>query len=196
MQKSNGARALLTSGHCQHRTSSPWRAGLSDRVVGNEGPRSTATDSMTLEGQSYNPTVYVDGWTSTLGLPVHSWSDPVLGEVICEDGAFSGQVCGPVVDEVGMTVDYGFGAVGPGFTATLPTTSHASAGEGDSGGPAYNQAGRGSGQVKLRGMIAARNYNSQYVAPCVGVTGRECSRKNYHVNVNAINSALGVTPVT
>lgn len=196
VRKSNGATGLLTSGHCQHTTSSPWYAGLSDRVVGNEGPRSTATDSMTLEGQAYNPTVYVDGWDSTLGLPVHSWSDVVMGEVICEDGAFSGQVCGPVVDQVGFSVDYGYGTVGPGFTATLPATTLASAGEGDSGGPAYNQAGRGSGQIKLRGMIEALNNNAQYLAPCVGITDRTCSRKNFHVNVNAVNSALGVVPVT
>jgi hypothetical protein len=196
VRKSDGSIAVVTAGHCQHRTSSPWYAGFSDRVVGNEGPKSTATDSMTLEGQTYNPAVYVDGWDSTAGLPVHSWSDAVLGEIICEDGAFSGQVCGSVVDEVGLFIDYGFGTVGPGFTATQPSTSLASAGQGDSGGPAYNQAGRGAGQIKLRGMIDAQNTNAQYIAPCVGIGDRQCSRKQFHATVNAINSALSVTPVT
>lgn len=118
MTTSIGQQAISTAEHCREPgAGSAWGdPGLND-VYGYESRSDIATDSMLLLGQgiTYGPVVYNGGWTSGSGYYVKGWSDPFLGDVTCDSGGLSGEVCGARVNATDTFID----GTGPGYTSPM-----------------------------------------------------------------------------
>ncbi|MFK0249710.1 hypothetical protein ACIQUM_33845 [Amycolatopsis azurea] len=194
MTTSIGQQAISTAEHCREPgTGSAWGdPGLND-VYGYESRSDIATDSMLLLGQgiTYGPVVYNGGWTSGSGYYVKGWSDPFLGDVTCDSGGLSGEVCGARVNATDTFID----GTGPGYiTDDSGAHDYGSAGEGDSGGPNYNF---GTGGVIAAGEIVAGLLSSEVkCSPGAVPAGRDCYYVIFHSNIQAINDALLAHPMT
>lgn len=104
--------------------------------------------------------------------PIRGAVSSSIGMSMCYSGSRSGTVCGNVIDQVNVSACYGGGL--PCFY-NLALTNQAvgipSAGQGDSGGPAYFVGGPSNG-IYAAGLISGiTNYSNA----CTGDTGRSCS---------------------
>ncbi|WP_253837950.1 S1 family peptidase [Actinokineospora globicatena] len=192
----DGRKGAVTAAHCHKDGNSVWEAGLNSTTYGAEVRISQSTDSMLLTGQAYDDSTYIDAWDSPYGVDVQGWRSPILGEYICDNGAFSGMVCENVlVWDVDQIIDLGGGNVVHSVFTTTTGPRFGSAGEGDSGGAAitFTQAG-GEDRALILGEIIAI-WTEAISDVCHGVQDRLCGLFVDHVDVNAINSALNVTPM-
>ncbi|MFD8494839.1 hypothetical protein [Amycolatopsis sp. NPDC059657] len=176
---------------------STWTTVLGEDIYGFESRRDTQTDSMLLLGQglTYGPLVYGGDWKSGFGYPVNDWSDPFIGEYVCDSGAYSGEVCPTRVAATDSFINGSDGGTGPGYvTENSSIDYHGSAGEGDSGGASFTVRGDA---VIATGMIVAGYIDSQ--APCspgAMEMPRLCFHTVFHNNIEAVADALDVTPMT
>lgn len=111
---------------------------------------SGATSFSDLEWQNnlpYNPPTSFNGYSN----PQQSFSHSVLGENVCTEGAYDGQVCNSVVDYANVTAHFSNGSIR--YHAYRATASVINGGHGDSGGAVVSLPGH----VNVEGVIDAGN---------------------------------------
>lgn len=181
-----GGEGILSAAHCG---GGQWTTPPNNNEpVGTVTRLHNPTDSMMLFGRTYAPAVYNDVWTSNSGLNVNGYIDPIIGDVTCDSGALSGEVCDARV----VGINYFIGGIGPGYlTDVSGTHGYGSAGEGDSGGPNYSQGGF----LYAQGLIVAGLESSQADCPPGSIpdTSRLCYYVIFHSNIEEVASALDVT---
>lgn len=201
-----GEAVTVTAQHCQ---GGPWynsdgqtgsndaRAiGVGPQLVGNRYGEYVKIDAMDLHGGfSYGPYIYVGGTRSSSSLPVIYYSSPPRTQRVCEDGALSGETCNIEITGINMISN---GGRGPGFFTKWDGDGYASAGSGDSGGPAEtHMVVNGKTVAQLNGIITEADNSTG--RPCRGYVGRGCYALIFNSKIggdDGIDATLNLTPVT
>lgn len=168
-------------------------------TVGTSGYYNLGTDTMVI----YNPTygnfassVYINGWNSSVAQTVSSKADPVLNELVCADGGYTGEVCGATVTEVNYT-DSRY--VGPGYLAVLYGGATFAA-PGDSGSPGYAKDANGNiiaGGILSSALESYKTYCLTYPYGNPGDTDQyHCYFGAFFVYQGAVEDNLYVTILT
>lgn len=133
--------------------------------------------------------IYVGTHASTQTGGIAGSASPVLGELQCVSGSFSGAWCSNRVDHVNY-YDTDLGMGGP-MHVTTQTSGLAAAGNGDSGGPNYSL---GTNTRTAKGIISAIAINSNE-RPCRGeptTKTRVCSHIVFHTTLQPFINAFGL----
>lgn len=192
-RNSDGASVLITAAHCGAGT---WSTPTGRTIgISSASTRNQSIDGMYIvTNEASGNRIYRGSFTTADSIPVRGSSDVVLlGNQVCVGGSYSGQVCTLLVTATNQFVNLqGFGTVGPGTIAEEWNRQGAS-GEGDSGGPAYGYADRGS-RVSAKGIITGGDPSAP--AACTGVpagSGRSCSWRIFYVNIGPTLNSFGLT---
>lgn len=148
-QMATGSIVGVSALHCG--SGNNWTT-LTGTTVGTSGYYNLGTDTMVIYNPTYGnfaPAVYVGAWNSSVTQSVWSKADPVLHELVCADGGYTGEVCGAEVTDVNYT-DSRY--VGPGYLAVLFGGATFVA-PGDSGSASY--ARDASGHIVAGGILSS-----------------------------------------
>jgi hypothetical protein len=193
-----GNEVISTAAHCSTAGSdSSWWDPRETKIYGFESRRDFATDSMFLvidpnQTDKAQPVVYRGGWQSGEGVGVEDWFDPLLGELTCDSGGLSGEVCGARVNATDTFLSNG---VGPGYiTDDSGANSFGSSGGGDSGGPNYTY-NTGSTVIASGEIVAGYVPSETGCSPdAVPAPDRPCYFTVFHTNIEATSAALLARP--
>ena len=143
----NGAPAMLTAAHCGgvggYWYNGPTTTGA-HRYMGQMVYSDGGTDVAAIGVSSYSTWINV-GYdpTAPTQINVGSWASPIVGQYLCQSGAYTGERCGLYVVDTFQYVCRSYflwwctSWQGPladvvGYSASTPVVGH-----GDSGGPVY-----------------------------------------------------------
>lgn len=198
-RNSDGKKVIITARHCN---GSKFYVPGSSALFGTTG----ATSSEKLDvryllpesGKTYGSTTYFRDWKSgEIRFRKNSGSDPTIDREVWASGAFSGHSRLKVVAVNTFDPD----GWGPGFL-TRSVSGEPTVGHGDSGGPVFSY--HSDKEYTPRGMIDGVGFyflggTKKKVfwdqVPCSqgAQGGRTCSHIAFHINIDAIESALGIT---
>jgi hypothetical protein len=189
-QNSAGQTFLLTAGHCGP-DGDVWETPIQHLLIGTTARDITNFADTEIISAPAEPYLYNGGPDPTgqgIGeslAGVSSVAAPVIGELICQQGAFSGPRCNIEVNTFGFIspsgtsgtfLEYGASTTDGGYQGSFEAI-----GQGDSGGPVITLGPPGF--LVAIGTNSAQNPNTP--TPCVGVIipGRECSSTMYFENI-------------
>lgn len=174
----NTRQVMVTAWHCG--PGDHWETTALTRV-GLSGSGSESVDAMAIRNKEYGRFSYVGQFDSQTGRYVSNHGNPQEGQMLCVEGAFSGELCNA---EVTSANRFYFGT-GPGF---FMQHDDSIAGTGDSGAPTVRR--RPDGNLGLRGLLSqgVRGWEST----CRGfpAPGRICFKQVFAVNQGAIANQL------
>jgi hypothetical protein len=164
VRKSNNQPVMLTAAHCGD-VGTVFRNGPRNdgtfKTVGTTVISDVDADVAAIAVSSTDNKINVGSVLAPKQLPITGgWASPVVGQLLCQSGSFTGEVCGlKVVDTDVDNCDLWFifcldwrgplsdviNTAGPSFIA---------AGHGDSGGPVYRRNAANTG-VTAEGLISS-----------------------------------------
>lgn len=188
----NDLDVMISANHCDlvsEPIGSEWANGDGSRFVGRTTHADEELDTMLLTGADYESAAYVGPFDSNQGAPVQRVSRNVVGAILCNSGALTGEVCGNETVAVDrferIDVDGGAFIYGPGFS-TVNLDGLASQGEGDSGGPVVRPApdveNRKHWALNGHGIISAGSSDAE----CQGVPDRACGTETFAIDLPTI----------
>lgn len=199
---------LLTAGHCDV-AGKTWLNGYSTTSVSigsgttiGAGASNALQTSANLDAQllpvatatGVVPSVWTGSYPQNSITQLLGNTSPVVGTVICNDGAFEGTICGAPVSQVNTCVnnqslDYGGTANFCSLDVASLPTGQVLTGQGDSGGPDYVA---GPGGVFAAGLNSLENDDG---LACPAFTNRNnvCSSTSYFTTTTAILAHYGAT---
>lgn len=185
----DGNPKMLTANHCTRTAAAAGGvSGVNSYLTGNGaliGQSSSIVASghdvqaINPDGGAYTGQIWVGGCcanTSKYSI-TGGTGFMAIDEIVCVSGAFSGSQCG-TVRATSASYDYCATDGAPCATASNQVAigdDEALAGQGDSGGPAYQTSGTGT--VNVAGMIGAGN--GAHPATCLGLGNRNCYSRIY-----------------
>lgn len=192
VSNATGADKLLTAAHCGE-TGSSYTNAAGD-PIGNVESRSVASDSevVSLVGTGTTQArVWIGDSIQTesnqYGLDVIGSSATLVGDWLCDSGAYSGTICDIRATKTGMTVCLGgFGCVNNAVEA-LHQGGYSAGGNGDSGGPVFGVQQPGD-KLIARGTLTAISIAPADLRQCSGVpagNGRQCSQRIIFPDITA-----------
>lgn len=194
-------RGMLTAKHCGQNEDWETPAG---QYVGNSNGNVTHSDitglmwpTTTTPGfPGFSGRVYIGPYTSSSMAGITGSGYPILDELQCMSGSYSGTVCNNRVIQRNYYDDDLNG--GP-MHVTRHTAGDAAAGNGDSGGANYLFDSSASSR-RARGVITAISIAAQDVRDCRGVPSdppdRTCSRVVLSTSVQNYLAATGLRVIT
>lgn len=192
---------MIFAAHCGE-LQSPWFVASQTYMFpyGEVVARGSANDGAVIEVESPMPLIWVGDYDSNVATPINGTSAAVINQELCYSGSYSGLVCGNIVE----VVDFTYSVVGlPGLVGFLAEhiAGIPSAGNGDSGGPAYQLVSTSDGfEHHAVGVLSAIPQNSPPV--CVGVPGsplpggRKCNSTVVSAEVVDVENELGWSVMT
>jgi hypothetical protein len=166
VRTSDNQPVMLTAAHCGD-VGTVFKNGPRDdgtlKTVGTTVFSDADTDVAAIAVSSTNNKINVGSVLAPKQLPITGgWASPVVGQLLCQSGSFTGEVCGlKVVDTDVQNCDWWwlFGICldwrGP-LTDVINTagSSFIAAGHGDSGGPVYRRNAANTG-VTAEGLVSS-----------------------------------------
>jgi hypothetical protein len=192
-----GQQTMLTAGHCR-----PWGNTFDNFTDGGGDVMGFTTNQQHFRDTVLIVTkvqgdIYTGNFDSFTFTPVRGAYPSFPGDVVCRSSAFSNQMCGIQVVDIGQSVkakdNEGTWTVSPMVEAKQPNGLPA-AGNGDSGGAVFS--GVADGGVTARGTYSADDGKT---VPCTGVPSqknRSCTTGMFYADIFftlALSSSVVVT---
>jgi len=205
-RKSDGARVMITAWHCNgtlfNYTNRIWSHDsktIGGAPSGFMSPSTNDVDAMYFSrpngSSSFGSIIYVGSWTSSNTKLRKNAGNPILGETLTSGGAYSGGSTQTVtrINTLSGTIGRGFMLHDNGNERTV--------GRGDSGGPVHRSYSDGTYGARgiVRGQGEYKNASGDWVPSTLGACSqgieitRECSRDSFNMNIETIETKLGVT---
>ncbi|MCX4760402.1 S1 family peptidase [Streptomyces sp. NBC_01275] len=191
VRNSAGAVRMLTARHCGAKGAAiktATGAGLGTVETSNTANDTAIfTSTVTPRAQLHSGSWYGESSSNGAVLDVSGYSNPIVGQAVYADGAFSGESGSSQVksSSVRWTDTENGTTYGPMFSA-LGGGTLAVAGKGDSGGPVFEFDDDG---VNAQGTISGIGPSS---ATCQGEQGRLCSKEILFPGAQTIANTLGL----
>lgn len=200
VRNDTNVRGMLTAKHCGE--NEDWETPTG-QYVGNSNGNVTRSDITGLMWTTTTPgfpgfsgRVYNGSYTSSSMQGITGSGYPVIDELQCMSGSYSGTVCN---NRVFQRNYYDDDLNGGPMHVTRHTGGDAAAGNGDSGGANYLLDGSASSR-RARGVITAISIAEQDVRSCRGVPSdppnRTCSRVVLSTSVQNYLAATGLRVMT
>ena len=194
VDNTTGADKLLTAAHCGQ--SGSYYTNAAGDFIGSVEGRAVASDSEIL-GATGQARVWIgdsiENEQNQVALDVAGSSASIVGDWLCDSGAYSGTICQIQVVNVGLTVCLGsFGCVNNAVEA-VHRGGFSAGGNGDSGGPVFSV--QADNTLVARGTLTAISVAPADIRPCSGVperNGRKCSQRIIFPDVTAQLAAHNV----
>ncbi len=160
----NGRPTMLTAAHCGPVGTAFYNGPRTNGTylpMGSSVYSNTATDIGAIDVSSYTQYINVapaDDATAQLYVP--AWDSPVVGQVLCQSGSYTGEVCNLLVVDKSQSVCLTWflwwctGWQSPlADVVNLAGPLVPAAGHGDSGAPVYSRSSDDDGSGTARGLV-------------------------------------------
>lgn len=195
---------ILSADHCSERTT-PYTIPYSGLVLGIPYSSFSTSDIFSIDtsymrsssGVSSGNRIYAQGvdqsggGANEINRVVRGVNSPVVGDLDCTSGGFSGERCNIKVVNINVTINAG-GNIFQRMIQAEQTNHTNAAGNGDSGGPFYKR--NSDGTVLATGIISA--IDGSVAVKCTGVPtgpGRTCSWRMFAGQVALALSNLNMS---